>query len=292
MICAATVLTVLIGTAKPIPTLPLAPESPAEIWRVDADHVAAGVEQRPARVALVQRGVGLDHVVDRVAVRRADHALQRADDPGRDGAVVAERIADRDDRVAHVDGVRVAERERRQRPRVRVDLQHSDVGGRVGADELRLHALVVREAHVDRARALDDVVVRDDVAGLVDHEARAERLGLLLAWQREAERVDARRSDPLRRRHLDDSRRGAPKDLVDGERRAGRLERDGPGHGWRLHADRRGPVVEAAEERSAAEGEGAAEHGRGHEPTAVHQPHASCHDAVIAGPCSTPVARR
>jgi hypothetical protein len=27
---------------------------------------------------------------------------------------------------------------------------------------------------VDRLRALDDVVVRDDVAGLVDHEARPE----------------------------------------------------------------------------------------------------------------------
>ena len=275
-----------------MPTFPLVPDAAGRDLRVDADHLTARIEQRPTGVALVQRRVGLDHVVDRVAVRRLDDALECADDPGRDGAVVAEGVADGDDRVAHVHGVGVAERERRQRPRVRVDLQHSDVGGRVDADDLRLLALVVREAHVDRLRALDDVVVRDDVAGLVDHEARPERLGLLLAWQREAERVDARRSDPLRRRHLHDSRRGAPKDLVDGQRRAGLLERDGPGHGWRLHADRRRPVVEAAEERSPAESEGAAEQARGHEPTAVQQPRRTCHDAVIAGPCSTPVARR
>ena len=45
---------------------------------------------------------------------------------------------------------------------------------------LRLHVVAVREADLDRLRALDDVVVRDDVAGLVDDEARAEGLLLLL----------------------------------------------------------------------------------------------------------------
>ncbi len=43
--------------------------------------------------------------------------------------------------------------------------------------------VLVREADLDLVGALDHVVVRDDVAGLVDHEAGAERLprrGLLV----------------------------------------------------------------------------------------------------------------
>ena len=35
---------------------------------VDADHLAARVDQRPAGVAGVERGIGLDHVVDQAAV--------------------------------------------------------------------------------------------------------------------------------------------------------------------------------------------------------------------------------
>jgi hypothetical protein len=54
---------------------------------------------------------------------------------------------------------------------VRVHLEDGDVGRRVDADESGFEALVVREADLDRARARDHVVVRDDVAGLVDHEA-------------------------------------------------------------------------------------------------------------------------
>ena len=66
-------------------------------------------------------------------------------------------------------------------PGAGVDLQQGDVGGRIAADERRLERVVVREAHLDRGRAVDDVVVRDDVPLLVDHEARAERLRRLLS---------------------------------------------------------------------------------------------------------------
>ena len=50
----------------------------------------------------------------------------------------------------------------------------------------RLMLVVVRELTLIGLRALDDVVVRDDVAGLVDDEARAERL---LGLRRRAEGV-------------------------------------------------------------------------------------------------------
>ena len=43
--------------------------------RVDADHLAAEVQQRAAGVAVVDRGVGLDRAGDRVVVRRRDRAV-------------------------------------------------------------------------------------------------------------------------------------------------------------------------------------------------------------------------
>ncbi len=53
--------------------------------RVDADHLAVEVEERPTRVAVVDRGVGLDRVLDRRRVGRRDLTSHRADDAARDG---------------------------------------------------------------------------------------------------------------------------------------------------------------------------------------------------------------
>ena len=76
---------------------------------VDPDHLAFGVDQRTTGVAGIDRGVGLDHVRDREAVGRLDLALQGGDDAGRHGAVEAERVADRDHRVADLHLGRVAQ---------------------------------------------------------------------------------------------------------------------------------------------------------------------------------------
>ncbi len=59
--------------------------------RVDADHLALHVDERPAGVARVDRHVGLD---ERQIVARV--APLRADDAGRHRVVEAERRADRD----------------------------------------------------------------------------------------------------------------------------------------------------------------------------------------------------
>src|SRR5580765_3761002 len=156
---------------------------------VDPDHLALRVQQRAARVAVVQRGVGLDHVRDRELIRRLDPALDGADDSCSDGAVEAERVPDCDHLVADPHKVGVAERQGLERARLDLDLQHRDIGGRIDADHLRLEALVVRKADLDRALPADHVVIRHDVAGLVDDEARAERTLRLAAAEGIAEEV-------------------------------------------------------------------------------------------------------
>ena len=71
--------------------------------RVDPDDPATRVGQRAAGVAGIERGVGLDDVLDeaaRPAVARAERPAERADHARRHGPREAERVADRDDQLA------------------------------------------------------------------------------------------------------------------------------------------------------------------------------------------------
>jgi hypothetical protein len=165
-------LAVLIGTAKPMPTLP--PPVPLDAagldLRVDAEHAPGGVEQRPAGVAGVDRRVSLQHVVDREPVGSRDLALKRRDDARGQRPFEVERVADRKYRIAHLSAARVAERERVQRQPIGVNSQHSEVIGWVLADHLRVDRLALFEAYSDLDRVLHDVVVRQDRPVLVDHD--------------------------------------------------------------------------------------------------------------------------
>src|SRR2546428_8254650 len=58
---------------------------------VDADHLAARVDERTAAVAEVDRGVGLNVVVEADVEQLA---AEKAHDTDRDGVLVAERITD------------------------------------------------------------------------------------------------------------------------------------------------------------------------------------------------------
>ena len=139
--------------------------------RVHADHIAVHVEQRPARITPVDGGVGLDEIVIRP---RRDVAVAGRDDAGRHRAAEPERVADRHHPVADPHRVRIAERDGGQR-RVRLHAQHRKIGLLVLAHQFGGEAAAVREVDRDFVGALDDVIVGDDDAAGVDHEARAER---------------------------------------------------------------------------------------------------------------------
>jgi hypothetical protein len=87
----------------------------------------------------------------------------------------AEGVADGDDPVAHVDGL--SESPSGSGVKVLgVDAEDADVGELVEADDLRREAPLVGELTSISSRPLDDVVVREDDAVLVDDEARAQAL--------------------------------------------------------------------------------------------------------------------
>jgi hypothetical protein len=83
-----------MGTAKP--TRHCHPG--AGDGRVDADDARLAVGQRAAGIARVDRGVGLDEILEAVAADAG--AAEGAHDAGRDRVLQAERVSDRDDEVA------------------------------------------------------------------------------------------------------------------------------------------------------------------------------------------------
>ena len=102
---------------------------------VDADHVAVDVQQRPARIARVDAGVGLDQIVVELGVAHLDRPVQGADDAAGDRVLVAVGVAHRNHRLArHQVGER-ADGNHRQRA-LRVDLDDGQVGFRVAGDQL------------------------------------------------------------------------------------------------------------------------------------------------------------
>ena len=71
--------------------------------RVDSNHFTGAIDQRPTGVTGVDRRVGLNYIVDREAVEALNRALLRRYDAGRETECLTERVADRNDRVAHFD---------------------------------------------------------------------------------------------------------------------------------------------------------------------------------------------
>ena len=107
---------------------------------------------------------------------------------------------------------------------MRVDLQDGDVSRRILIPPTFASIWSLSgERDLHAARARDDVVVGHDVAGLVDHEAGAERL-LGLRHGRKAEGIDGLRAHG-RGGDLDDARRVALVDPLGSDPCGRRLER-------------------------------------------------------------------
>ena len=102
-------------------------------------------------------------------------AAERADDTRGGGLPQAEWIADRDDEVADIEIVGVAELELAEV--LCFYSQQRNVRRRIAADDLCIELTAVGERHDDRLRVLDDVAVRYDQSLLgVDDDPRADSL--------------------------------------------------------------------------------------------------------------------
>src|SRR5205085_8010026 len=146
---------------------------------VDADDESLRRDERAARIARIQSRVGLNHVVHQTPRLRPQTAPQRAHDARRHGALETVRVADGDDELTDAHALRAAEL-RRHKVR-RSDAYHGQVCVGIVADQLRLIAPPVREAHFKSGRAMHHVTVRqDETVGRKD-ETRTVAVRLALA---------------------------------------------------------------------------------------------------------------
>ena len=100
--------------------------APREDRSVDADEPAVHVDQRAARIAGIDGGVGLD---EELIVGDADlRAGQRRDDAARHRLADAERIADGEHEIADFEAVGVAELDGRELNALGVEAQHGKIG--------------------------------------------------------------------------------------------------------------------------------------------------------------------
>lgn len=157
------------------------------LQRRDAHQFAIHIEHAAAGVAGVNRGIHLNHGVGDGGLAAIlvvgfglNRAVQGADDTDRRGLGEAQRVADVDGPVADLQGVAVAQRDRRQVKARRVhngDIQRFVIrnkrrGVLVGV------AAVIRHGHTQATRVLHNVVIRQHEA-LTDNHARAGSRQLL-----------------------------------------------------------------------------------------------------------------
>ena len=163
-------LTISAGIAKPMPAL----EPEGEMIAVLTPISRPGrIQQRPARIAGIDRGIGLDHVGDLAAAAGRQPALERADDAAGQRLIEPERIADRKRGLTDLEFGRTAQRHRRRQLTGIPDPQHREVIVGRDADDFGLRHLARGEANRNLAAVLDDVIVGDDMAAVVPDEAGA-----------------------------------------------------------------------------------------------------------------------
>ena len=120
----------------------------AQDGAVDADDLPGQVDQRAARIAVVDGGVGLDQAFHQVAIAGIQRAPGGADHAHRNGILkIAQRRADGDDGFARFQGVRIAQLGRSRQGAVH--LQYGDIGELVAAHQGGRHWRAVGQHDLD-----------------------------------------------------------------------------------------------------------------------------------------------
>ena len=114
--------------------------------------------------------------------------------------LVAERVADGDDRLADHEVRRRAQPDHRQRLG-RVDLDQREVGLLVGGDDAGGVPGAVVQSHAEGADVVHDVEVGQHVPAAVEHDAGAHAVDPLRLYRLAVERVFGRRVDRGHNRH-------------------------------------------------------------------------------------------
>ena len=144
--------------------------------RVDADHFARHIHQRPTGIAGIDRGVGLNEGLE-LAVGNDVAPLGRNDACGH-GFLQSKGTADGEHPVANFHTIGVAELRRWKRT-LHINFDNCQIGLLIHADQLGVMArrsrVFVLQLHANAICLLDHVAIGDDVTLRIDNHAGTER---------------------------------------------------------------------------------------------------------------------
>ena len=129
---------------------------------IHAYHTAVGGNQRSAGVAWIQRGIGLNHVIDQTARVRAQGTSQRAYHASGHGGLEAVRVADGYDELSYTKLLRITQRCWHQAGRIRAN--YRDISCGIVTDGRRWNAAAVRQSNFDAGGAVHHVAVGENQA--------------------------------------------------------------------------------------------------------------------------------
>ncbi len=148
----------------------------AENGRVHANQPPQAVEQGAARIAAVDRSIGLDRAPQNLVVR-FNRAIQRADDAGGQRALeLTKRIADGNGGLSHAQRAGIACRQRLYPFRQRVHFDNGQVIARVGADHRGVHGIVVAKVDGQGIGILHHMVIGHNMPFSVPNKTGAAAL--------------------------------------------------------------------------------------------------------------------
>ena len=162
---------------------------------VDPDDLAMGGHERASRIAGIECGVGLDHVVDQPPRARAQRPAEGGNYARRDRRFEPKRIADGDHELPALEQLGIAEGCRRKRHRG-IDADEGEVRIGIVADHPRSQSSTVNRGGVHPRGVPDDVTIGEHESVRRDNDARSGAAATLLGVRGHIE-AHHRRPDPL-----------------------------------------------------------------------------------------------
>ncbi len=141
---------------------------------IDANELAANVDEGATRIAGIDGGVDLHEVLEGFVADARAHG--RADDAERGGAFETVRVADGEDDIADTGAIRIAHGDFPQA--VRLDLHDGDIRTGIRTDDAAGIAPPIRERHLDRFGIRNDVMIgQHEARRRIDHHAGTSGTG-------------------------------------------------------------------------------------------------------------------
>src|SRR5262245_26091857 len=138
---------------------------------INADDLALVVQKRASGVTVINRGVGLDNIVDNSTILGLDRTAERTDDPCRHRAIQSKWIADGKYLLPDLKTLRCTHGNRCHAAARYVNLDDGEVIVGIRPHNLRLMFRFIGQRDFKQFGVSYDVIVSDDVTLRVDDSA-------------------------------------------------------------------------------------------------------------------------